>query len=75
MSTGARRKIIKNAIHCLACETTIISVNHNVVVKCNCEEANAISITGGNLFFSLDAPYGSAYTVLYEFGELSDACC
>lgn len=72
MTTGAKRKILLNSVHCHTCNSILISESHKTREYCLCVDDVFVSIGGGSMFLSLDAGPNAQYSILHEFGELVD---
>lgn len=72
MTSGGRRQIIRNSVHCHTCNSVLVSISLYQPVNCRCTGDFKVSIWGGNKFLSLDLGYKSQYSMLHEFGELVD---
>jgi len=81
MTTGARRRIVRNAAKCLVCEETIESRHRNDFVSCSCWKTDEllppgkhthIFVDGGLEYLRFGACDMSKFNPLFEYGELAD---
>lgn len=64
-------KILRNAVHCLTCDTIIESfrADEHVICACRYDSATRISIDGGLQRLKLEAASLAKFEVLYQFAE------
>lgn len=81
MTTGTRRKILRNAAKCLVCEEIIESKHRHDFVSCSCWKTDEllppakhtrIFVDGGLEYLRFGASDMSRFQPLFEYGELAD---
>lgn len=81
MTTGTRRKILKNAAQCLVCMDIIESKHRHDFVCCSCwktdellppEKHTRIFVDGGLEYLRFGAGNAAQFRPLFEYGELAD---